>query len=69
MGIQGRTSFKAFFQGFSRHLEIQGRFKAFQGFKVVVATLCMGGQILPIFVWGGQILDIFCMGGANLSKI
>ena len=37
--IQGTSPFKVVFQGFSRHLQIQGRFKAFQGFKVVVATL------------------------------
>ena len=37
--IQGTSPFKVVFQGFSRHLQIQGRFRAFQGFKVVVATL------------------------------
>ena len=37
--IQSTSPFKVVFQGFSRHFQIQGRFKAFQGFKVVVATL------------------------------
>ena len=37
--VQGTCPFKVVFQGFSRHLQIQGRFKAFQGFKVVAATL------------------------------